>query len=501
MLLALLLLQQLLIGLAGINHESFVKADGSISGKRRHHHIHRSHADQDKPQPDVLSDGAPPISNILAEIEEAAKSLQVTDSKVVDETTLPPKLKPMRQDAKFPVINEWACALMCASHAEDGCCTYKDNAKRVDDENDGDNYEEDTGLCEFRAGFGGVDEGQEEWSASQCVAGYSTSKCAEWRPGRCMGTPQELTTASLGLPVWDLVFEDHFDRLTCVPDRNGILRPNPLSWTPEIGYKRGKENQFYKAENVECRNGALIITAQRERAKAESKCEVKGSDDPQLDGEACSVCGPPAFEYGPPCDQTLGDGSPICDCSAGAEYTSGSLVSRRKLEFSYGKLEMRAKIDTRPGAWSSWWAVGDFLDVPWPKNGEIDIMDAFQGMLKASVIHADETGEPSSAIFHGAARKVTADWERHFHTWTMEWDKDYILIQVDRQTLLKLDLSVADPVRTTWPNPFTNDKKFFMILNLAVGGHSGGNASVSEFPVTLEVDYVKYYQKKGRTSR
>ena len=41
----------------------------------------------------------------------------------------------------------------------------------------------------------------------------------------------------------------------------------------------------------------------------------------------------------------------------------------------------------------------------------------------------------------------------------MEWDKDYILIQVDRQTLLKLDLSVADPVRTTWPNPFTNDKK------------------------------------------
>ena len=29
----------------------------------------------------MLSDGAPPISNILAEIEEAAKSLQFTDSK------------------------------------------------------------------------------------------------------------------------------------------------------------------------------------------------------------------------------------------------------------------------------------------------------------------------------------------------------------------------------------------------------------------------------------
>lgn len=374
--------------------------------------------------------------------------------------------------------------------------------KRVGDENDGDNYEEDTGLCEFRAGFGGVDESQsEQWSSAQCIAGYSTSKCAQWRPGRCIGSPKELSTASMGLPVWDLVFEDHFDRLTCVPDRNGILRPNPLSWTPEIGYKRGRENQFYKAENVECRNGALVITAQRERAKPLPKCEVKGSDDPALDGEACSVCGPPTFEYGAPCDQTLGDGSPVCDCSAGAEYTSGSLVSRRKVEFSYGKLEMRAKIDTRPGAWSSWWAVGDFEDVPWPKNGEIDIMDAFQGMLKASVIHADETGDASNAIFHGAAKKVNADWERHYHTWTMEWDKDFITISVDRQEVLRLDLSVADPVRTSWPNPFTNDKKFFMILNLAVGGHSGGNATQSEFPVTMMVDYIKYYQKKSRTDR
>ena len=133
---------------------------------------------------------------------------------------------------RFPVINEWACALMCASHAEDGCCTYKNNPKRIGDENDGDNYEapqhiqrltfllrpcslgrpeaplvttiilftcwisfpkifespdfprnkgplllpkkkvcqEDTGLCEFRAGFGGVDESQsEQWSSAQCT--------------------------------------------------------------------------------------------------------------------------------------------------------------------------------------------------------------------------------------------------------------------------------------------------------------------------------------------
>lgn len=38
-----------------------------------------------------------------------------------------------------------------------------------------------------------------------------------------------------GRPVVVFVRQDHFDRLTCVPDRNGVLRPNPETWTTEIG--------------------------------------------------------------------------------------------------------------------------------------------------------------------------------------------------------------------------------------------------------------------------
>ena len=45
--------------------------------------------------------------------------------------------------------------------------------------------QEDTGLCEFRAGFGGVDESQEEWSASQCRLDpglrVGTNPCQSWR--------------------------------------------------------------------------------------------------------------------------------------------------------------------------------------------------------------------------------------------------------------------------------------------------------------------------------
>ena len=34
-----------------------------------------------------------------------------------------------------------------------------------------------------------------------------------------------------------------------------------------------------------------------------------------------------------------------------------------------------------------------------------------------------------------------------------------------------------------------------MILNLAIGGTNGGDASETEFPARFEVDYVRVYQK------
>jgi len=448
------------------------------------------------------------MPSILAEIDDVSGEEQEQSDEVNKSTPATTTLPPVRQDGKFPVVNEWACALMCAGHAKDGCCSYKDNAQRVGDENDGDNTEDDTGLCEFQAGFANIDVKEaDEWSSAECIAGYETGKCAEWRRGRCNG-PAKKEAASLGLPIWELVWEDNFDRLTCVPDRAGILRPNPHYWTPEVGYKRGKELSWYQPENAECKDGRLIITAKREQTKHEAKCQLTNrnpsASDPELSDASCNVCGPPHFEYGDPCDLLQNDasGAPVCDCSGSAEYTSASLLTRGKLEISYGMVEMRAKIDTRQGAWSSLWSVGDFDGVAWPKNGQIDLMDAFQGMVKASVMHAGESGLPSEAIQHAAAIMTTPEWEEVYHTFTMEWDTEFVSLSVDRKEIMRLDLSVANPERTTWPNPFTSEsKKFFLILNLAVGGSSGGDPSESDFPVKLEVDYIKYFRKKSRTDR
>lgn len=38
-----------------------------------------------------------------------------------------------------------------------------------------------------------------------------------------------------------------------------------------------------------------------------------------------------------------------------------------------------------------------------------------------------------------------------------------------------------------------------MLVNLAIGGTSGGDPSQTEFPSRFEVDYIRVYQKKAPT--
>ncbi|CAL1147484.1 unnamed protein product [Cladocopium goreaui] len=355
------------------------------------------------------------------------------------------------KDTEGKVVSQWACALMCASRATQGCCSYQG----------------ELGVCEFQPGTPGTNATVPGWTQARCTPGYATAKCAPWEQGKCMGQAQP---AAEGLAIWELLWEDHFDTDTCVLDGSGVLRPSPEFWSSEIGYKRGK---------------------------AHSR-QLPPIYRPSRPGKIGGVWLPPRKKAFPRQDDS--GSAPACDCSQSAEFTSASLMTKGKKEFSYGLFELRAKIDTRPGAWSSWWAIGDFDFVPWPKNGQIDILDAFQHMLKASVTHAGESGLPSSAIQHAGARMLDRDWEKYYHTWQLEWDSDFIQIRVDGETLLKVDLKVADAVRTSWPNPFTRAKKFFLILNLAIGGHAGGDATLTEFPMELRVDYIRVFQKRGYTS-
>ena len=102
-----------------------------------------------------------------------------------------------------------------------------------------------------------------------------------------------------------------------------------------------------------------------------------------------------------------------------AEYTSTSMITRGLHSWQYGRFEMRARIDTRAGIWPAFWTLG--TSGGWPRNGEVDIMEFYRGMLLANVAWGG--AKPGSATWDSTRKPITSfpeTWSSQFHVWRMD---------------------------------------------------------------------------------
>ncbi|MBM4024614.1 MAG: glycoside hydrolase family 16 protein [Planctomycetes bacterium] len=236
--------------------------------------------------------------------------------------------------------------------------------------------------------------------------------------------------------------------------------PDPNNWIYERGFVRNEELQWYQSDNAICRDGLLVIEARRER-------QPNPSYDPNSNHWRRSR------QY--------------------AEYTSSCLKTTGLHAWTYGRFEMRGRIDTRPGLWPAFWTLGSAR--PWPGCGEIDIMEYYRGMLLANACWAGQ--RRGATVWDDLRKPLTEfgdpDWSSKFHVWRMDWDKDSIKLYVDDQLLNTIDLSRTINGTPDKANPF--HEPHYILLNLAIGGTSGGDPSQTPFPARFEIDYVRIYQK------
>jgi beta-glucanase (GH16 family) len=244
-------------------------------------------------------------------------------------------------------------------------------------------------------------------------------------------------------PAYKLVWADEFDK-------EGP--PDPKKWSPETGFVRNEELQWYQADNAKCENGLLIIEAKREQKK--NPRYKAGSGDWRRNREF-------------------------------AEYTSASLCTAGKAAWTYGRYEIRAKFDIPHGVWPAIWTTG--LG-PWPHAGEIDLLEYYEGTILANFCWGGKPGGIWSTARHSIERFDHETFAQRFHTWVMEWDEKEIRIYLDGVILNTLDLDSLPADK----NPFRKPQAFR--LNLAIGS-SGGDPSKTAFPQKYEVDYVRVYQK------
>ncbi len=174
------------------------------------------------------------------------------------------------------------------------------------------------------------------------------------------------------------------------------------------------------------------------------------------------------------------------------DWTSARLVTKGKGDWLTGRIEVKAKLPEGVGTWPAIWMLPtDWEYGNWPKSGEIDIMEhvGYDFGTVHGTIHTE-------AFNHSIGTQLgkSIDVENvasEFHVYAIDWEEDKIIWYVDGEEYYRIN----NPGKTYKEWPF--DKRFHLILNIAIGGNWGGAEGIDPNlnEATMEIDYVKVYQK------
>jgi len=176
----------------------------------------------------------------------------------------------------------------------------------------------------------------------------------------------------------------------------------------------------------------------------------------------------------------------------GKEFSSVRLISLA--DWKYGKIEVNAKVPSANGTWSAIWMMPggwSFNDGNWPNIGEFDIMEHVGHNL--GVVHSTVHCKDYNGMHHTQKTAIISipDVAEDFHSYRLEWTPDVLKTFVDDSLFFEYHNEGLG--KSSWPY----NKPFYLILNVAVGGAWGDIKGIDEeaFPQTMEVDYVRVYQK------
>ena len=175
----------------------------------------------------------------------------------------------------------------------------------------------------------------------------------------------------------------------------------------------------------------------------------------------------------------------------GFNYSSARLTTQNKKSFTYGRIDIRAKLPRGKGIWPALWMLGTNIStVGWPASGEIDIMEYLGHESNKS--HATVHYGPSPATHASKSNAYTLNsgqFYEQFHVFSMDWKQDEMKFYVDNNLVLAVNKADFG----TTPYPF--NAPFFFIFNVAVGGNWPGSPDANTtFPQRMIVDYVRVFQ-------
>jgi len=244
---------------------------------------------------------------------------------------------------------------------------------------------------------------------------------------------------------WKLVWADEFDGDTLNTEKWSYMTGTGSEY--DLDRWGNNELQYYQEENVQVADGVMTITAKRENVES-------------------------------------------------SQFTSGRIRTINMGDWTYGRFEFRAKMPVGQGLWAAIWMLPTDSDYGgWASSGEIDIMEylGHDTTVMHGTIHYGGQWPNNQSRGTDYETSDTA-FHRDFHTFALEWEEGELRWYVDGERFLQLGTGMwYSTTPSDFPAPF--NKRFHLLINLAVGGNWPGSPDGSTvFPQDLVIDYVRVYQ-------
>ncbi len=178
-----------------------------------------------------------------------------------------------------------------------------------------------------------------------------------------------------------------------------------------------------------------------------------------------------------------------------SEYETGGMRSYLKFGFTYGRIDIRCKLDEAQGNWPALWMMPNDATTKWPDGGEIDIMEHLNfDPFVYQTLHTNYTYNLKKTVPTSTYRAVIKRGE--YNVYSLEWNKDELIWYVnDVKTFTYPRVETEEAAKDgQWPF----DNEFYIILSQQLGGTGTwvGEIDDTQLPVKMYVDYVKVYQLK-----
>ena len=185
-------------------------------------------------------------------------------------------------------------------------------------------------------------------------------------------------------------------------------------------------------------------------------------------------------------------------------YTSSRIKTENRVSFLYVRLEASIKVpDLTGGLWPAFWLLGvNYEEIGWPMCGEIDIAEwgsanaTLENRLPftaSSALHWEDDGDDEDDGGHKFDTEyiVVADnLNQDFHTYAVDWTPTSISFYLDDVEIFTKDIIGFEEFH----------KPFFLLLNVAVGGHYTGIYAPTSPGGVMSVDWIRAYPLVAESS-